>query len=296
VQSHTVDQPEVHMAVAAMRRVLDGYDGERVLIGEAYLPIDRLVTYYGGAGDGFHLPFNFHLISTPWTPTAIASLILAYEAKLPAGGWPNWVLGNHDRSRLASRLGGPQARVAAMLLLTLRGTPTLYQGDELGMKDVAILPHRVRDPWELNVPGLGLGRDPVRTPMLWSDAPHAGFSTVEPWLPLSDDWREIHVDRQLALPNSLLALYRALLALRRQEEALWRGDYVPIAATDTLLVYERRVESQRLLVVLNLSDRSAAVTTPAGTIIATTDLVGTNWPVDGGLAILPNEGLIIRLN
>jgi alpha-glucosidase len=296
VQSHTVDQPEVHTAVAAMRRVLDGYDGERVLIGEAYLPIDRLVTYYGGAGDGFHLPFNFHLISTPWTPTAIASLILAYEAKLPAGGWPNWVLGNHDRSRLASRLGGPQARVAAMLLLTLRGTPTLYQGDELGMKDVAILPHRVRDPWELNVPGLGLGRDPVRTPMLWSDAPHAGFSTVEPWLPLSDDWREIHVDRQLALPNSLLALYRALLALRRQEEALWRGDYVPIAATDTLLVYERRVESQRLLVVLNFSDRSAAVTTPAGTIIATTDLVGTNWLVDGGLAILPNEGLIIRLN
>ena len=268
VQSHTVDQPEVHTAVAAMRRVLDGYEGERVLIGEAYLPIDRLVTYYGGAGDGFHLPFNFHLITTPWTPTAIASLILAYEAKLPAGGWPNWVLGNHDRSRLASRLGGPQARVAAMLLLTLRGTPTLYQGDELGMKDVEIPPHRVQDPWELNVPGLGLGRDPVRTPMLWSDAPHAGFSTVEPWLPLSNDWREIHVDRQSALPNSLLALYRALLALRRQEEALWRGDYVPIAATDTLLVYERRVKSERLLVVLNLSGRSAAVTTPPGTIIA----------------------------
>ena len=121
------------------------------------------------------------------------------------------------------------------------------------MKDVEIPPHRVQDPWELNVPGLGLGRDPVRTPMLWSDAPHAGFSAVEPWLPLSNDWREIHVDRQSALPNSLLSLYRALLALRRQEEALWRGDYVPISATDTLLVYERRVESGRLLVILNLS-------------------------------------------
>ena len=132
--------------------------------------------------------------------------------------------------------------------------------------------------------------------MLWSDAPHAGFSTAEPWLPISDDWREIHVDRQSTLPNSLLAFYRALLALRRQEEALWRGDYVPISATDTLLVYERRVEFERLLVVLNLSGRSATVTTPAGTIIATTDLVGPGGPVDGALAVAPNEGLIIRLH
>jgi alpha-glucosidase len=132
--------------------------------------------------------------------------------------------------------------------------------------------------------------------MLWSDAPHAGFSTVEPWLPLSDDWREIHVELQSALSNSPLVLYRALLALRRQEEALWRGDYVPIAATDTLLVYERRAESKRLLVVLNLSGSSAELATPAGTIIATTDLVGTNWPVDDRLVISPNEGLIIRLH
>ncbi len=132
--------------------------------------------------------------------------------------------------------------------------------------------------------------------MLWCDAPQAGFSTVEPWLPLSDVWREIHVGRQSALTNSRLALYRALLALWREEEALWRGDYVPIAARDTPLVYERRVELQRLRVVLNLSDRCAAVTTPAGTIIATTDLVGTYRPIDGGLAVSPNEGLIIRLN
>ena len=168
---HTVDQPEVHTFIAAMRRLVEGYGADRVLIGEAYLPIPRLMAYYGGALDGFHLPFNFHLMTTPWTPLALASLIGAYEAALPAGGWPNWVLSNHDRSRLASRLGEDQARVAAMLLLTLRGTPTLYQGDELGLTDVSIPPDRVRDPWELNVPGLGLGRDPARTPMLWSGAP-----------------------------------------------------------------------------------------------------------------------------
>ncbi|CAN5557910.1 hypothetical protein BH10PSE4_BH10PSE4_32080 [soil metagenome] len=101
---YTVDQPEVHAAVAAMRRALAEYPGERVLIGEAYLPIERLVTYYGAAGEGFDLPFNFHMMSTPWTPTAIAALIGAYERSLPDHGWPNWVLSNHDRSRLASRI------------------------------------------------------------------------------------------------------------------------------------------------------------------------------------------------
>lgn len=265
------------------------------LIGEAYLPIDRLVLYYGEAGDGFHLPFNFHLITTPWTPTAVASLIAAYEAKLPAAAWPNWVLGNHDRPRLTSRLGADQARVAAMLLLTLRGTPTLYQGDELGMEDVAIPPDRVRDPWEVNVPGLGLGRDPVRTPMLWSDTAYAGFSTVEPWLPLGDSWRELHVERQTKMPGSMLNLYRALIDLRRREPALWRGSYVPVAVTGTLLAYERRAEAERLLVILDFSGRGGVLTIPPGTILLATDGNGAGRQVVGALTISSNEGLIIRL-
>src|SRR5919202_5371873 len=167
IRAHTMDLPEVQEAVAAMRRVADAHPGQRVLIGEAYLPIDRLVAYYGADLRGFQLPFNFHLISTPWRAEAIADLIRRYEAALPLGAWPNWVLGNHDRSRVASRLGLAKTRVAAMLLLTLRGTPTLYQGDEIGMTDVPIPPERIQDPWEQNVPGLGLGRDPVRTPMPW---------------------------------------------------------------------------------------------------------------------------------
>ena len=133
IRARTMDLPEVHDAVAAMRRVSDEYPGDRVLIGEAYLPIERLMAYYGPGLSGFHLPFNFHLLSTPWEAGAIADLIARYEAALPPGGWPNWVLGNHDRSRLASRIGRAQARVAAMLLLTLRGTPTIYQGEEIGI-------------------------------------------------------------------------------------------------------------------------------------------------------------------
>src|SRR3954453_3090027 len=160
-----------------MRRVADAYD-DRVLIGEAYLPIDQLMAYYGADLTGFHLPFNFHLISTPWNPKAIASLIQTYEAALPRGGWPNWVLGNHDRPRVASRVGSAQARVAAMLLLTLRGTPTIYYGDEIGMPQVPIPPDRIQDPLEKNVPGIGVGRDGARTPMQWEAREHAGFSSA----------------------------------------------------------------------------------------------------------------------
>src|SRR5215217_6534783 len=204
-----MDQPEVHEAIAAMRQVSDAYDG-RVMIGEAYLPLDRLMAYYGVDLTGFHLPFNFHLISTPWSPTAIAALIEAYEAALPPGAWPNWVLGNHDRSRLASRLGLRQARVAAMLLLTLRGTPTIYQGEEIGMTDVRISPERVRDPWERNVPGLGLGRDPERTPMQWEAGVNAGFSLAKPWLPIASDAGMVNVAAQARDPASILSLYQTL--------------------------------------------------------------------------------------
>src|SRR3954466_4462572 len=129
---------------------------ERLLIGEIYLPVERLIAYYGRDLGGVHLPFNFSLLGARWEARCIQSLIDEYEAALPDGGWPNWVLGNHDRPRIAGRVGSDQARLAAMLLLTLRGTPTIYYGDEIGMEQVQIRPDQVRDPFERNVPGLGL--------------------------------------------------------------------------------------------------------------------------------------------
>ena len=294
LRSATVDQPDVHGAVTAMRRVLDDYPGDVVLIGEAYLPLDRLVTYYGAPNDGFHLPFNFHLIVTPWTPTAVAALVAAYERQLPDHGWPNWVLSNHDRSRLVSRIGAPQAKVAAMLLLTLRGTPTLYQGDELGMADVAIAPDEVQDPLELNVPGLGLGRDPARTPMLWSPDPQAGFTTGAPWLPLSPDWRQINVEQQAAAPDSVLNFYRSLLALRRGQPALQLGDYAQVSADETLLAYERRLGDDRLLIVLNMTDAPATILAPSGQIILSTHGQPPEPHQAGPLRMAPHQGLILR--
>ena len=241
LQRHSTDQPEVHKIAADMRAVADDYGakerGERVLIGEIYLPVDRLMHYYGQEQAGVHLPFNFQLVEAPWRARALATLIANYEAALPPGGWPNWVLGNHDRPRIATRLGQAQARVAAMLLLTLRGTPTLYYGDELGLSDVAIPLAMVQDPRELREPGLGLGRDPVRTPMPWDGSKYAGFTGAKPWLPLNADWPTRNVARMAEEPHSILTLYRRLLATRRAHSALSIGDFALLDSEGDVLAY-----------------------------------------------------------
>lgn len=249
---HSADQPEVHEIAREMRAVLEEYPGERLLIGEIYLSVERLVAYYGADRDGVHLPFNFNLMWAPWRPAAILALIEAYEAVLPAGCWPTWVLGNHDQARVASRLGRAQARVAMVLLLTLRGTPTLYNGDELGLENVPIPPERARDPFGLNMPGTGQGRDPQRTPIPWDQTATAGFTTGEPWLPLGDGHESRSVEAQKADPESMLALTRALLDLRRRERALSLGDWHTLAVAGDVLAFVRIFEQRRLFVVLNL--------------------------------------------
>jgi alpha-glucosidase len=255
LQLHSTDQSGVHQIAAEMREIANGYGasglGERLLIGEIYLPVDRLMQYYGGKRSGVHLPFNFQLIDTPWEARSLAAAITSYEAALPPGGWPNWVLGNHDRPRVATKRGQVQARVAAVLLLTLRGTPTLYYGDELGLSDVAIEPSQARDPRELREPGLGLGRDPVRTPMPWDESENAGFTTGKPWLPLNADWPTRNVARMTKESQSILTLYRRLLALRRDCPSLSIGDYTLLDVEDEILAYERRHDSERLIVALN---------------------------------------------
>jgi alpha-glucosidase len=238
VPLYTVDRPEVHDVIAEMRQAVRDFP-DCLLIGEIYLPVERLVTYYGRDLGGLHLPFNFGLLSVEWHARSVARLIEEYEAALPAGGWPNWVLGNHDRPRVATRVGPEQARNAAMLLLTLRGTPTIYYGDEIGMEQVAIAPDQVRDPVERNLPGVGIGRDGCRTPMQWDETAQASFSEVEPWLPLSPGFQEQNLAVQRRDQNSIYRLYRRLIDLRHKRNALRLGSYMPISATGDLLVYLR---------------------------------------------------------
>jgi alpha-glucosidase len=296
--TYNTDRPEIHDIIARMRRVLDDY-GERMMVGEIYLPVERLVTYYGAHGSGVHLPFNFQLIELPWHARAVAEAIDRYEAILPSYGWPNWVLGNHDNPRIASRIGDAQARVAAMLLLTLRGTPTLYYGDELGMHNVPIPPERVQDPFEKNVPGLGLGRDPARTPMQWSYAPNAGFTEGTPWLPIADDYETANVERESVDDMSILTLHRRLIELRRRERSLSIGTFAAVPTVGDLLAYRRQFEgSRRYLVVLNLGSEPSVFHNPVdqpGVIVISTFLDREAEPVMGQFELRSNEGLVIEL-
>lgn len=287
---YTADRPEVmELVVEPMRRLARAY-GDRLLIGEIYLPIERLVSYYG-ADSGVHLPFNFALIFADWTAPALRDLIRRYEALLPEGGWPNWVLGNHDQPRIASRVGDAQARVAMMLLLTLRGTPTLYYGDEIGMRDVPIPPDRVRDPWEINVPGLGEGRDPCRTPMRWAAGPNAGFCPhgVEPWLPMGGDLDTINVAAQVKDPHSMLSLTQALLTLRRERAALRAGGYEAVEAEGEALVVRRARGADAVTVALNLSGREVRVAARGRVLVSTHP--GAGGPFEGVLR--PDEGVVL---
>ncbi|MBP0491499.1 alpha-amylase family glycosyl hydrolase [Pararoseomonas indoligenes] len=298
LQVYSADRPETLEVVEEMRAVLDEYE-ERVLIGEIYLPLERLMAYYGRDMKGAQLPFNFQLIFTAWNAAAIARIVAEYEAALPPGGWPNWVLGNHDQKRIASRVGRGGARLAAMLLLTLRGTPTLYYGDELGLENVAIPPDRAQDPWERNEPGLGLGRDPARTPMPWDAGENAGFTTGRPWLPLNEDRAERNVASLSADPDSLPHLYRHLIALRRGHAALSTGDYVSVATEGEVLAFERRRGGVRLLVALNFAQSPARLALPGD--VAGADLLLSTQPgrdtapVTAEWQLGPEEGVVLAL-
>jgi alpha-glucosidase len=293
LQVYSVDQPEIAQVIAEMRQVVEPYP-ERVLIGEIYLPIARLISYYGDNLSGIHLPFNFQLLFTAWNASSVGALIEEYEQALPAGAWPNWVLGNHDQKRVAGRIGARQARVAAMLLLTLRGTPTLYYGDEIGMHDVPIALEAVRDPWEKREPGLGLGRDPQRTPMQWDASPAAGFSNGTPWLPVADDYPQINVASERNDPGSMLTLYRQLIALRRASPALTHGSYRAVPLGDYILSYERCHGDQRLLVALNFASvpREARIPGRVGEHILLSTYTQPS-AVSTPLVLRPNEGIII---
>jgi alpha-glucosidase len=301
---HTSEQPELFDLASEMRREIDAL-GDHLLLGEIYLGLEPLMRYHGTAdAPGLHLAGNFNLLWTDWDASTIADLLVTYEAVLPEHAWPNWVLGNHDRSRIASRVGHRQARVAAMFLLTARGTPTVYYGDELGMPDVEIPAHAVQDPWEKNVPGMGFGRDPVRTPMPWSDDAFGGFSTVEPWLPFGPDSTERNVEAQRADPTSIWTLHRRLLELRRAIPALALGAISGVVADGGVLAYRRRHDGRDLLVLLEMSGRAASVGLrahaadhPHDATILLSSRLDREGPIGGVEAVVElraDEGLVIE--
>jgi alpha-glucosidase len=305
---HDMAHPDIHPIFRRLRLLLEEYeraDGRpRVAIGETHdFDWPSLCRYYGKNLDELHLPFNFGMLGMDWNARAVRALVDGYEAALPPGAWPNYVLGNHDESRVASRLDSPaRARLAMVLLLTLRGTPTLYYGDELGMQDVPIPSEQAQDPWGKNVPGLGLGRDPARTPMPWDRTSNAGFCPpdVTPWLPLGDDIDEVNVAAQSVDPRSMLSLTRRLLALRRASPGLAVGRYQSYDGADVpddCFVYLREAASERMLVALNFSDGERHLRLPDDNWVV---IVSTSMDREGradsrSLLLRANEGCVIRL-
>jgi alpha-glucosidase len=282
----------VHAIVAEMRGVIDEFP-DRVLIGEIYLPVAQLMTYYGKDLKGANLPFNFHLLQCAWSADALAQTIVDYYRALPDGAWPNWVLGNHDQPRIASRIGKQQARVAAMLLLTLPGTLTMYYGEEIGMTNVPIAPEEVQDPAEKNEPGIGQGRDPERTPMCWDGSQRAGFTTGVPWLPLGEDSRSINVAVQQQDRSSILALYKKLIALRKSHPTLVSGKLDQLHVENGILRF-RRSGVEEIDVILNMTREEIPVQTSSARV-----LVGTQMDGEGETAAVsklhPGEGLVLLL-
>jgi alpha-glucosidase len=298
------NQEDVHPVLRQIRQVLDEFSSsgeERCAIGELWGDIKSWVRYYGELGDELHLPFNFRLIWTPWEAQAIRHSVDSLEAALPPFAWPNYVLGNHDQPRLASRIRSQEnARLAAMLLLTLRGTPTLYYGEELGMENGVIPSERIVDPQGKNL-GAERTRDIARTPMQWDAGPNAGFTSGEPWLPICSDYQQRNVARQAGDPHSILTLYRRLLNLRHASPALFGGNYQWLEAPTNCYLYLRTAGSDQKLVALNFSAERSLIfiqnqTSKTGNILLSTHLDRQGpFALATDLELRPFEGVLIDL-
>jgi glycosidase len=296
-----LNHPDMHPLYREFRRLLDSYPGERVSIGELHHPdFERWAAYYGERQDEIHVPFNFHVINSPWTASAVRRAVEGVQGALPPGAWASWVLGNHDQPRFASpeRAGRDQAKVGMLMLMTLRGTPTIYYGEEIGMVDVPVATEEARDPLERREPGRG--RDGARSPMQWDASPNAGFTAPDstPWLPLAADADVVNVAAQVEDSGSLLTLTRDLLKLRREHPVLRRGDFERFGpTTDGVFAFRRIGREGQLTIALNMTDADRSV--PSGGPGRV--LIGTHRDRDGTaiadtVELRPNEAVLVEFH
>lgn len=308
------DQPQAHEALRALRAAIKDRP-ETLLVGEASSDTPGgPAAFYGTGLDELHKVFDFRLLRSPWQLEVFRRLILESDRAVPRGGWPPIVFSNHDQSRHIDRYGkggDPErrARAAALLLFTLRGTPFLYYGEELGLRDGTLRRSDLRDPYTIRYWPWKKGRDPARTPMPWDDSPQAGFTTGRPWLPLSLEWRRTNVACELRDAGSMLSLYRRLIRLKKSSQALTAGTYEPVdAGPNECLLYQRVFQTEDhaevMLIAVNFSAHPQTVTIPAtsamvartGMLIHSTDPQrgDERWSADR-FQLGPDEGIVVRL-
>ena len=287
--------PDVHDAHRRLRSVVDSYDRDALTIGEMHIfDLPEWASYYGEQLDEFSMPFNFHLMAADWDVPSVRAVVEAVLWNMPEGAWTNWTMGNHDEMRLASRLSQGHERIAATLILTLPGTPFLYYGDELGMRETVSGGQASRDPWGRNVEGLS--RDGARTPMQWSPEPNAGFTDPDavPWLPVSPTYPEVNVKSELDDEGSLLNMYRRLLALRKRSAALRLGSFQSDdASTDDVFVYRREHEGETSTIAANFSNEEQTVSMGPGHIVFSSHDPNPPGATGGAVTLAPREAVIV---
>lgn len=287
------NRPEVHDVLRRWREVADSYDPPRLLLGETNIEdLGTMVSYYGDGNDELHLAFNFPFIESPLDTEVMAGIVDTIERLLPEGAWPVWTGSNHDISRLATGWAGgdaSKARVAVMMLLTLRGTAVLYQGDEIGLTATKLEADDLRDPVGLRFWPFYAGRDQFRTPMPWRDSPGGGFTEagVAPWLPFGD--LSVNVESQRRDPGSLLHLTRDLLRLRRTLRDLATGPYRRVDAPANVWRWRRGDATE---VAINLSEEPVAIGDISGRVLIGTDRKRDRTAVDGEARLGPWEGIV----
>ncbi|MBI4050304.1 MAG: alpha-glucosidase C-terminal domain-containing protein [Candidatus Doudnabacteria bacterium] len=296
LHQNSMGQSETLENLKSFCEVLDLHQN-KFMVSEAYLDLPELGKMYRACDDNLHAPINFNLMTIPWAAVGFKKFIDQFDASLPPEKWPNYVVSNHDRQRVASRLGQDRARLLAMIMLTLRGMPFVYYGDELGMENVDIPKEKMLDPWGKRVPGFGLGRDGERTPMQWDSSEQAGFSQGKPWLPVASDYKARNVETEMKDPRSTLSLFRRLIHYRKKSPALLVGSYHSIDVTGEVFAYVRRCPAEKILVVANFSAAEQNISLRSGTaeVICNT-FMDTEFgkKVDTGSFVLrPYEGYVL---
>lgn len=259
---HTTNLPEMADLFKYFNELFDSFpDRQLYMVTEDFFAGPKeLRWYYEHINTDKFAPLNLSLPRIEWSAEKVKNFVDEYEQALGDDYWPNYCLGNHDNPRLSKRYGTQNVRTAAMLLLSLRGLPVLYYGDEIGMQNVEIPEDQVQDPFEIKDPGKGAGRDPERTPMQWDNSVNSGFSIGKPWLPIAEDYKERNVMRQISDQTSILELYKRLIRLRLEHNSLLQGKYIPSALSNrNIFAYYRRSDDEIILVLLNFTDKNETV-------------------------------------
>jgi len=285
---HDEDWESIHGYLRGIRKVVDEYD-DRMIVGEVALQDLHRIVGYLESGDQLHLAHNFVFIDQDWDAEAYATSVADFEALADETAWPAWFLANHDKPRPASRfdhdgLGAQRARAILLMIYTLRGTPFVYQGEELGLPDAPIPPERVVDVD---------GRDPERAPIPWTpDTPGHGFTTGEPWLPFVTDAATLNAQTQDQDPRSTLSLTRAIARLRASSATLLTGEQKPFEAGPGIMAWTRDGD-ERFLVAVNFTDQSLALAAEGELVLSSDpDRTQASAPLELG----PSEALLLRLS